>query len=65
MLFLKGQTQYNLKKIHASKNNALYLGVKVFSTKVLIEENNFTSHSAWRRDYHFAWSTVSREGLAN
>ena len=26
--------------MHASKNNALYLGVKVFSTKVLIEENN-------------------------
>ena len=30
-----------------------------------MEENNFTSHSAWRRDYHFEWSTESREGLAN
>ena len=63
-MFLKDQTRYD-KKIHPSKNNALYLSVKVFSTKVLIEENDFTSHSAWRREYHFAWSTESREALAN
>ena len=30
-----------------------------------MEKNNFTSHSAWRRDYHFEWSTEAREGIAN
>ena len=43
--------------------NALYLSVNVFSTKVLIEDTNFTSPTgnAYRL---FTWSSEPREVLA-
>ena len=45
------------------KQNALYLSVNVFSTKVLIGDTIFYV-SYWRRDRHFTWSSEPREGLA-
>ena len=46
-------------------NNALYLSVNVFSTKVLTGDTIFYV-SLWRRDCHFTWSAWSpkpSEGL--
>ena len=44
-------------------NDALYLSVNVFSTKVLIGDTIFYV-SNWRRDRHFTWSSEPREGPA-
>ena len=44
-------------------NDALYLSVNVFSTKVLIGDTIFYV-SNWRRDHHFTWSSEPREGPA-
>ena len=47
----------------ATKKDALYSSVNVFSTKVLIGDTLFYV-SNWRRDRHFPWSSEPREGLA-
>ena len=47
----------------ATKKDALYLSVNVFSTKVLVGDTIFYV-SNWRRDRHFPWSSEPREGLA-
>ena len=44
-------------------NNARYLSVNVFSTKVLTGDTNFYV-SLRRRDRHFTWSSEPSEGLA-
>ena len=44
------------------KRKALYLGVNVFNTKVLIGDTIFYV-SYWRRDRHFTWSSEPREVL--
>ena len=41
-----------------------YLSVHVFSTKVLIEDTIFTSHTGDAWDLHFMWSSKPRKGLA-
>ena len=47
------------------KNNALYLIVNVFNTKVLIRDTIFTSPTGdGRRDCHFTWSSEPLEGPA-
>ena len=48
--------------ILAIKKNALYLSVKVFSTKVLTGDTIFYV-SYWRRDSHFTLSSELREDL--
>ena len=45
------------------KKNELYLSVKVFITKVLIEDTIFYV-SNWRQDRHFTWSSKPHEALA-
>ena len=50
---------YNIR----NKKKELYLGVNVFSTKVLIGDTIFYV-SNWTRDRHFTWSYEPREGLA-
>ena len=46
-------------------NNAFYLSVNVFSTKVLIRDTIFTSPTEdGRRNRRFTWSSEPREGPA-
>ena len=52
----------NSELIMLAIKNALYLSVKVFSTKVLTGDTIFYV-SYWRRDGHFTLSSEPREGL--
>ena len=45
------------------EKNELYLSVKVFITKVQIEDTIFYV-SNWRQDRHFTWSSKPHEALA-
>ena len=48
--------------MHPKPKNVLYLGVKVFSTKVLIGDTFFMSNRRW--DRHFTSSSEPPEGVA-